>query len=797
MFSRILLTPSFSKIYSLTFIIYLIFLSCFSQNSGRDNLEKYFMEYTQLPRELVYTHLNKSVYIKGEPIAFNAYVFDKTDKRLSKYATNLYCSISDEKGKIIKSALILVNEGVANGSFSVDSLFTSGNYVFKAYTNYMKNFDEQNLFIQNFKVIDPEIESHVIPKVLSSKLDAQFLPEGGHLLANTENTVGVIIKDELGFGVPNLKCQLISGNDEIIDFKTNQFGIGKFLLFPEDGKYYKVSTNFEGTKQIFNIDSAELSGVTFSLGDLHDKVILRIVTNKNTLSYIQNKPYILTIHNGFEFKTTVFEFKEDLIVTKYIDYDDLFTGINIFTVFNENNKPLLERLFFKYDGINIIHTNEATFKKSLDSIEVSVPFKDVNLSLPNHFSVSVLPEETTSYNHHHNIISSTYLQPYVKGYIENASYYFTDINRRKQYELDNLLITQGWSSYGWNKIFYYPPSTSFEFETGISFKAMVNNSKTSKYVLYPSSFNHLEIFEIGDGKNTFEKQGLFPFDDEKIRFSEVRKNDYVKKSSIYLQFYPSAIPDIENYTKILPLKENVFFDSEMLQPFLDTSWSEYETLAEVLIEVDKTQDRIKKLQNSVYGQVDIFDDSKRKAFFDLANYLRSKGYNVSQMGFEFKITDNRIRSMSQNITPLVYIDNREVFDTSELSFYNMDIVDYIVIDKSGFGQGLRGSGGVIKIFTDHKLLNKNHPELRTFQETEIPLTFETPKTFYTPKYSSYQSRFYREYGVIKWLPKLRLDENGNISFKIGNQEGPNIKLFIEGTANDGSFISEIRTINLE
>jgi len=70
---------------------------------------------------------------------------------------------------------------------------------------------------------------------------------------------------------------------------------------------------------------------------LHDKVVLRIATNKSTLSIIQNKPYKLTIHNGFEFKTTFFEFNDDLNVTKYIDYDDLFTGINIFTVFNENN----------------------------------------------------------------------------------------------------------------------------------------------------------------------------------------------------------------------------------------------------------------------------------------------------------------------------------------------------------------------------------------------------------------------------------------------------------------------------
>ena len=413
-----------------TFILSQLFTSLFAQNSGKDSLLiNSFKEYTQLQRELVYAHLNKSVYIKGETLAFQAYVFDKSNKKLAQSTTNLYCSISDEQGKTIKSELVLVNEGVVHGSFYVDSLFTSGNYVFKAYTNWMKNFDEQNFYMQSIKVIDPEIESNVISKVISSKLDAQFLPEGGHLLNDTQNTVGVVIKDERGFGIPNLECQLISDDEEAISFKTNQFGIGKFSFVPDATKRYYVSTTFEGTEQIFTIDSAELSGLTMALSDLHDKVVMRISTNKNTLRIIRNRTYKLTINNGSEMKSSHFNFTKDTEVTKYINYDDLFSGINIFTVFDENNTPILERLFFKYEGINLINTEEATYEKSIDSIEVTIPFTDVIANLPNHFSISVLPEATKSYNHNQNIISSVYLQPYVKGFIEKASYYFTNINR--------------------------------------------------------------------------------------------------------------------------------------------------------------------------------------------------------------------------------------------------------------------------------------------------------------------------------------------------------------------------------
>ena len=91
---------------------------------------------------------------------------------------------------------------------------------------------------------------------------------------------------------------------------------------------------------------------------------------------------------------------------------------------------------------------------------------------------------------------------------------------------------------------------------------------------------------------------------------------------------------------------------------------------------------------------------------------------------------------------------------------------------------------------------KNNPQLSQFQEIKIPLTFTAPTKFYAPKYTSYQSKFFKEYGVIDWIPNMSVDENGTISFKISNQSGNNIKLFIEGTANNGSFISEVKSVTL-
>src|SRR5690606_37962296 len=80
----------------------LINVSMFSQNTDKtETLLSSFKTYTNLPREVIYTHLNKSTLIKGETLGFTLYVFDKNQKKLSNVTTNVYCIITDENNTII------------------------------------------------------------------------------------------------------------------------------------------------------------------------------------------------------------------------------------------------------------------------------------------------------------------------------------------------------------------------------------------------------------------------------------------------------------------------------------------------------------------------------------------------------------------------------------------------------------------------------------------------------------------------------------------------------------------------
>ena len=210
-------------------ILFLVTFFSFSQNTN-DIFETY-EEYVDTPREVVYLHLNKSTYIKGENIGFTAYVLDKKEKTPSLITTNLYVSVSDKNNKVIKQQLVRVANGIASNVIQIDSLFTSGIYNVKAYTNYMRNFNETNFFTEAIKVIDPDVEPYIEKPIVKNSIDAQFLPESGHLLHGIVNNIGVVIKDSQGFGLAYVSGEVLDNNNKVLTtFKTNSVGIGKFPL---------------------------------------------------------------------------------------------------------------------------------------------------------------------------------------------------------------------------------------------------------------------------------------------------------------------------------------------------------------------------------------------------------------------------------------------------------------------------------------------------------------------------------------------------------------------------------------
>ena len=777
-------------------ILLFLFFSALGFAQDAEEIADNYSDYTEAPREVAYVHLNKSTYVEGEMLGFTAYVFDKFVKAPSKMTKNLYCTVSDSKGNVIKKKLLKVENGIASNVFDIDSLLSTGVFTFKAYTNWMRNFKEANHFEQTFKVIDADNLKEIRPVSPENlKIDLQALGEGGHIFYNISNVIGIVAKNQFGLGVKNAKGKIVDENNTVIsNFQLNDVGLAKAILNPEPNTKYYVELSTNGNTIKKEITNIKASGMTMTINSLGDNVILKLEANKLFFKQFSKDIFKIALHDGSDIQITEFQLSEEGQMILSYPKGELFTGINIFTVFTEENKPLLERLYFNSKNINRAKLATLNTEKQKDSIRLNGVFGKIDPSKLTNISVSVLPSGTKSYNHHNNILSQLFIQPYVNGTIENGAHYFEN-TRESDYNLDLLLLTQGWSSYDWNTVFNYNDVFIYPFERGIDVVANVNGENPGTYVVYPLESSSSKLFELKKSDSEFTAKTIFPNEDDlfRIGFIDSKKKGFRIKPSIYPQFYPSQFPQFK-------LKQNV--SQEMFtytiensdEIALDKSWEQAEQLDEVVVEASKEYTRAEQLKNkAINSRVDIINDDIKLRNLRLDLYLQRLGFQTQFDYFSgtLSITNPRV-NWGTNV-PLVYLNDALLTTSSTsdfglLTFLNMHDIDYIEYELYGVGGGVRGQAGFIKIYTSAEYSSRGAKN-DNVQTYDVPLRFSKNRKFYVSKYKFYNSPFYNEYGTIDWKPNLELNENGSFDIKVLNTRNK-FKLFFEGVLNDNTYISE-------
>ena len=103
-------------------VLVLLLIPVSSKTFSQNNLDSLALKYENKAKtynELVYCHLNKIKFLKGEDLAFKAYVLNKNTGKLSKITNNLYCRIVDENQTVIKEGLFIVNKGTSHNIFKM------------------------------------------------------------------------------------------------------------------------------------------------------------------------------------------------------------------------------------------------------------------------------------------------------------------------------------------------------------------------------------------------------------------------------------------------------------------------------------------------------------------------------------------------------------------------------------------------------------------------------------------------------------------------------------------------------
>lgn len=756
-----------------------------------DKLNNYF----NLSRENIYLHFNKDTYISDETIWFKGYIMDKSSGSLNLETTNVYISLLDAQKKIIGTKLFLSRFGTINGNWDLDKNLNSGTYYIHAFTNFMNNFDENESSIFRLEVLNSkEFALNEVYDPLEN-VTIELNPEGGNLIFNCDNKIGVKIKDCKGNGIKINNIKVYDSKDNMVNqFSTNSQGYGAFQLLNTKNETYKISIENNNGKIEKTLPNASIEGVNINCNNSlnNDNIIVEIKTNSFTLDKIKNKKFKLLVHKNNEFIFSEIEINkstEKIILSK----NDLFEGVNYLRLLDEKNNSISERVIYNH----LANNNALIFNKvkiENDSLVLRGKIKTTG-----NLSISSLPEKSNSSHESNSIVSALKLNNYLHSPIENYPYYFEDFNRNKNFELDLALLNQKILKYDWKNILFKHPKNTYEFQKGVNISITLNQilPKNSKSVftgnlIIPSE--NTIITEVMNNNDEFVFKNVIVRDSTEVVFS-LNNNDKKHNKQI------NSLARVFNSFTRVKIPEIIYCSSSS---YIKKEYQNLEfpinnkTIQLKNVEVIKRREEMKlnnTAQNKMARGIKINPDTEN---LSLLQFLVKNGYNVTSSPLSVKVYNiGMTKANGSPSEPVILIDDFPVTDLTILRDYNSSDVDEIYFNKfDNSNRTINNETGSIKIYLRRDIAVKKYTT-KGLKVNRITNAFEIEKTFLNPYDSNFNGEAFEKHGTIDWIPNILTDNNGYFQIKTPILEQEKILFNIQGIDNDSNLYYENIVINVK
>jgi hypothetical protein len=773
-------------------IFSLFFFQSNSQNSNSQKaIENSLENYFQYDREIIHVQFNKNKYVNNEDIAFKGYITSKNNTLLAENTTNIQLVIYDSQKQIIQKQLLFASKGTFAGGIHLNDQFKAGKYYFHFFTNWMLNFIEDDSFLQTIEIIDKK-ETYNFDSEEPNWKTAEIIlfPEGGSIISDINNTVGVKITDCNQRGIQiNDGVIVDSKSNEISHFHTNHSGNGVFYINPDLNETYDLIIKSDKLSISKPLPSIKKTGIIISYNNNLNgqNLLVNIKTNQKGSELYQNKKYSLLIHQNKNavLKEITFNDKQTEQIV-YFDKKYLSNGVNSIRLLDENLNEITERLVYHYGTMKPIATLEAKAVAN-DSIVLSGKTEVIQANL----SVSVLPADTKCAEQKRSIIGTFYLNAYIeKPEINNYSYYDFENKKRKE-EMELLMLNQSRSKYLWDNIKSNPPKMNYTFDKGVTISGKIEK------LLKPNSKFKISLFSLKD--NVFEETTI----DEQNNFKF--ENFYARDSTVFI-FQLMDEKNVSAYTKmstrvssyITPLYLSIPFDNSncpvlknpntnftFSAPKLEDSTIELKEIA--ITNNTKKTTLAHSTEMSMNAQGFKIQEGQH------GNVLDFIGRNGYRTGIDNEENEAYIRnsySKNSDNAPSVYIDDIQQTDFNFLFNLELSEVDEIYIDKSGLSDNSSRGVGTIKIFLKNGVKNKFFKIKYT---SMIVTNGFTPNIEFKNSYFETQKEFYY-FGTLNWTPTITLKDSPNFEVKLPKGNQKEIKVQIEGFTPEGQLISEIKKI---
>jgi hypothetical protein len=776
------------KLFSLSVILIASTVASHAQSVTLDSVKRKFAAYREHHlQEKLFVHADQDFYLTGELMWLRVFAVDATLHRPSQVSKVAYVELLDKGNKpVVQTKLRLGSDG-GDGSVFIPATLASGKYTLRVYTQWMRNFAPDYYFHKIVTVVNPFIKPETPVAKAAKKTTVEFFPEGGNLVAGIRSRIG--FKVSTADPSSDLTGYIINANsDTVAHFRPFKFGLGSFDFTPVAGETYKAFVTGNNTNAVqVQLPKVSEDGFVLQLKDSTAELIQIRVKHRQTGN--QSLSYA-TLFGHARQSVFVAEVKpvypSEAVFT--IAKSTIPEGISHFTIFDNDQQPVAERLYFKApaDPMKLNLSSETNSFTTRKKVTLNVASASASGGLAADVSLAVYKLDSLTTEEHDNILSYLYLESDLKGDIESASYYFSNAPDAAQ-AADNLMLTHGWRRFEWssvlkreNKIKFIPEFRS-HLVTGTVSKS--DGTPASGILTYLSSPG--KLVNVYGGRS--DKNGVVHFElrdfwgSRQLIFQTNTNRDSTYRLSLNNP-YSDDVSGVSAGDINLSSDIRAKLEARSLSMQVQDVYFRETTDKITAVKPDST---------NFFGQPDetyYLDAYTRFPVMEevMREYVPGVLVRKRRDGFHFLILD-RINKGILPGDPLVLLDGMPVFDVDKIMAFDPLKIKKLEVVTRMFYTGSMTLAGVVSYSTYQGDLGGFQIDPRSVVINYEGLQLQ--RQFYSPDYSSQKlknSRLPDQRALLHWVPSLKTNAQGKstVEFFTSDNTGEYV-VVAHGLSKDG------------
>ncbi|MCL7763446.1 hypothetical protein MPF19_08480 [Polaribacter sp. Z014] len=766
--------------------------------------------------EKVYVHTDKPYYSVGDDIWFSAYLVNGVTHTKSNKSNLLYAELINSNDSIIAKEKLFMNDVNTAGNFKIPKKTVPGNYLIRAYTNYMRNEKPTSFFQKEISILSLDKTKTVTKtpeniqtekKSNSFKPDLNFYPEGGYLVNNLKSAIAIKLKNNLFNELPISISIVDNDNQFITEFTSTKFGLGLFYLEPELGKTYFALMELEGNEYRYPLPKALENGYTLNALNNGKELLINLQSNVSKGLFGTS----LVIHQRGNLLYNVTQTTEKKNQTLKISNKTLQNGVIHITLFNPERKPVSERLIFINSANNkatVTITKPKDYYGRRKQVHLNLNVQNIKKeNLISNLSMSV--RDLNAYPEDHkaeNIKTWLLLNSDLRGKIKNPGYFFEKENdRERSYLLDLIMRTNGWRRFTWQNLLYNTATQpEFKVEKGITISGKTLAMKAPYEIKsVPTRFTFFgkkiaqEPIQTSNSKGEFSYGPYIFFDSVPVllearltNFKSERERD---RKVLIIHDKDKKRPEIirDSLNKNLDNKKSMsaFLNYENYLKELDSTFKQQQNVLDEIVISTSLKDEKSKRNDEMnaktsYGgsfrRFDAADSNSGSTALDLL-------FNVNGVYIEQDTV--YVKSFGSKTIPLIMFDEVPI-DVTDLTVISASDVSFIDLLLGGEASVFTSNGAVVSIYSksgegyNSSKNVKRKPGIIDFKA----VGFYTAKEFYAPDHiNGIEEQTKADIRTtLHWVPKIKTTKTGDVSISFFTSDSKsNYLIEVEGITENG------------